>query len=196
MSSASKAGLQMERLPARCPGFAAVLVCFLFLGVGCTTPTMRDRLDDASDMVSFSVGDIALGAQASLSGATAGVYLGMAGPGVFNGSTNARPLDGTFLFGAGCATLLHIEDFNVADLDDRAKYRNKRHCAGGADSAFQSYDYGRIRIRLGVILGFTLEINFLEIADFFYGFSGGDLFADDWNKYYDEIRRNLETEPR
>lgn len=171
--------------------FGLVCISPVVLFVNCTTPTMRDRADDAKDVVSFSVGDISLGAQASVSGATAGIYLGMSGPGVFNGTTEARPVDGTFVFGLGCDTLLHIERFNLEDSDDRARYRNKTHCSG--NSTFQPYDYGRLRVRLGLILGLTFEINLIEIADFVHGFWGGDLLGDDWNGYYDGIRRNLES---
>ncbi|MBL8019246.1 MAG: hypothetical protein JNM27_06255 [Leptospirales bacterium] len=173
--------------------FRYVFLVALLLFVSCTTPTMRDRADDAKDVISFSVGDISLGAQASVSGATAGIYLGMAGPGVFNGTTEARPVDGTFVFGLGCDTLLHFERFNLEDSDDRARYRNKTHCSGRGDATLQPYDYGRLRVRLGLILGLTLEVNLLEIADFFHGFWGGDLLGDDWNGYYDGIRRNLES---
>ncbi|MCE9600567.1 MAG: hypothetical protein K8S54_21595 [Spirochaetia bacterium] len=152
----------------------------------CTTYSTRDRFNDAADIAGFSL-DTSIGAQASFSGATVGVYAGGAMFGIHNGGTDAHPFDMTLLGGLGCNTLLHIEDFDPEFDNEYALFRNKTHCADRA-ARMQAYDYGRLRIRAGVLLGLSFELNLFELVDFLTGFGGVDLFDDDWNEYYGRLR--------
>ena len=64
--------------------------------------------------------------------------------------------------------------------------RNKFACP---ERGFQTYQYGRIRMRAALIIGFSIELNWLEAIDFFAGWLQFDPLADDRYSIYERLAR-------
>ncbi|MCP5483072.1 MAG: hypothetical protein H7A21_16670 [Spirochaetales bacterium] len=163
--------------------------------VGCASAHGRDRLNDFADIAAASV-DRGFGIEASVGPASAGAgaftnsaIAARAGASVQDGFDSSA----TFLLGFGCGpALLHIERFapegTIFPDEETATLflRNKFACS---ERGFQAYQYGRIRLRAALILGFSIELNWLEAIDFFAGWLQFDPLADDRYVIYERLAR-------
>ncbi|TGK55114.1 hypothetical protein EHQ32_17910 [Leptospira wolffii] len=165
-----------------------ILLVFLF---NCTSAYIRDRANDLSDIAGVSI-DASLGASASIGPVTAGVIAAQSFARARNGTAcysfgniferffyalirfstvQCNEVQGTLLIGWRNDTLLH-SSFSTGDEIDRGKEY-------GNETRSQAFQFGRLRIRAGLGLGASIELNWLEAIDFVSGFFGIDLLNDD-----------------
>ncbi|WP_167883461.1 hypothetical protein, partial [Leptospira wolffii] len=169
----------------------------------CTSAYIRDRANDLSDIAGVSI-DTSVGASASVGPLTVGAiiaqsiartrngtacfaadidsrtYFGLLDPGSNQRCTDAQA---TFILGLQNSILLHL-----ATVSDR-KLLERRKTYGESLTPPLFY-YGRLKIRAGLGLGASIELNWLEAIDFVFGFFGIDFLDDDiWKNGY---KRDLE----
>ncbi len=170
--------------------FVIILLGIYFLHCAGSGNYIKDRGNDLGDIVSVSL-DAGLGVSGSIGPVSSG--LGFHGNILgckysYCGSYNDA--SGTILLGWQNKYLIHKEEFGLYE-DEYFVFRGKRYLANDPQKrVFPVSSYGRVRIRIAILLGFTIEFNFLELTDFLLGIGGVDILEDDWNTYYETLSRS------
>lgn len=168
-----------------------LLACFSFHCYS-TSAYLLNRRDDFSDIIGFST-DASIGASVSVGPVTTGIILAQSflqirnGSICFTGNISERAFFGLFdagskqpctdvqytiILGLGNNLLLHKETVTDFELSRRGKeYSYKMNPP--------LFFYGRVKIRLGLGAGITVELNWIELIDFLAGIFGLDPLADD-----------------
>lgn len=178
-----------------------ILIC-LHLNCANGSAYIRDRSNDLSDIVGVSV-DTSIGASASVGPVTTGVIVAQSFSRIRNGTVcfstgnvieraiyglldpsgyECNNAQATFLVGFNNESTLHREAMQGQELARRRKRL-------GRPTQPPLYFYGRLKVRAGLGLGVSVELNWLEAVDFIFGFFGIDFLDDDIHAKTIELHR-------
>ncbi len=179
-------------------GWNIILILMLGLATACasTTARSRDRLEDAGDIAGFSLDFLSAGLTASAGPVSAGAGVHNSSRGHRSGGDPGGSVHrATLGLGFGCDWLLHreavgISRFPTPEVPAEYVLRHKQSCTDSDDPEFALYQWGRLQLSLGLgVMGFTVELNWLEFLDFLAGFAGVDFLDDDAASYYERFAR-------
>lgn len=172
-----------------------MIVAFALGVTGCTTPYMRDRGNDAADIITLSVGTGA-GAKARIGPVQAGLVYQRDTVGLRNGSLFARRPSLSTLDDRGISDehgmdlnllICGVEVSNTGDvIVERGKEFNTINLivpvsiADPASSRLKPHYFFQIEALIGLGPTLRLGVNLGELVDFILGWTTVDIFNDDF----------------
>lgn len=181
---------KLEKLKIEIEYIVVIFLLFLIQNCASLGSYSKDRGKDAMDVVDVTVGFTFLKAHAKVSDVNLGLNFFYGGVGLKNGEIgNNFNTCVVFLIGTPCSIKKENEEYLTFDAEDmrRIDYRNK---LATSESPRPVSKYTQVTLGIGFLIGAEVTFNAGELADFFLGIIGADLYSDDYYSYKRKIEKD------